>query len=156
MNIHKVPVCILFDTLPCPPSFSPSVGNIILNVILHLSFFFRSQESETDGRAGRSPQSNVTAQCQKHHNGGSVCAKEQMGAHTQNIPPLLGRQPLAQCSLSLSRRVLCFHQQEPAAETCYCAVSGPEHNEQLAKRAVGYTTVVVLGGDANSISIKEG
>lgn len=62
-----------------------------------------------------------------------------MGAHTKkhthkNIPLLLGRQPLAHCSLPVNRRALCFLQQEPAAETCYCAMCRPAHNLTISQR----------------------
>lgn len=68
---------------------------------------------------------------------GVLCEEKSKWAHTHthtNIPLLLGRQPLAQCSLSVNRRVLCFLQQEPAAETCYSAVCRPEQNLTISQR----------------------
>jgi len=52
----------------------------------------------------------------------------------KNIPLLLGRQPQTHCSLSVNRRLLCFLQQEPAAETCYCAACWPTWTRTISKR----------------------
>lgn len=46
-----------------------------------LSSLAPKRESQTGG-TGRGPQSNVTAQCQKHHNRGSVCEEKSKWAHT--------------------------------------------------------------------------
>lgn len=63
-----------------------------------------------------------------------LCEGKSKWAHThKNIPLLLGRQPLAHCSLLVNRRALCFLQQEPAAGTCYCSMCKPKENLTISQ-----------------------
>ena len=130
-----VDVALLLASL-CVTLYRKNNSGFVFFFLTCLSSLAPKRESQTGG-TGRGPQSNVTAQCQRHHNRGSVCDGKSKWAHTHlhknthtktSLCSWADSHWLARCSLSVNRRALCRLQQEPAAETCYCATCRPKQN----------------------------
>lgn len=91
MNILKINAYILFDIFPCPLLFTLSIGKIIQDVIFHLSFFFRSRESQA-GELAEAP-SQILLQSARNITIEVLCAEKSKWAHThtQKHPSAAGQ-----------------------------------------------------------------
>lgn len=65
--------------------------------------------------------------------GKSKWAHTHKNAHTKTSLCSWADSHWPHCSLSVNRCALCFLQQEPAAETCYCAMCRPEQNLTISQ-----------------------